>query len=201
MPNTYQQKKKELGTCYDRDDERRHDEIERHGLFYARLGREPVFDDDFAACGCASDAVLDMHPNSVAGVRGGWQFGRKRRSRHSRVEGKRLSGYGSRIGIRKAMGPWRIKEDEGSCFFPHQIIDLVPHFFVLTSTQLYFSRTHPPLHDTFALDSGSEARYVRRQGRGLGIWPLLAARRSRPCGGMPGLGCGEGKSLKEGAGV
>ena len=28
--------------------------------------------------------------------------------------------------------------------------------------------THP-LHDTVALDSGSEARYVRRQGRGLGI--------------------------------
>ena len=30
------------------------------------------------------------------------------------------------------------------------------------------SPTHP-LHYTVALDSGSEARYVRRQGRGLGI--------------------------------
>lgn len=59
----------------------------------------------------------------------------KWRSGQSRVEGKRLSGYGSRIrvrrakGVRKARGPWRVKEDGGSDLFPHQIgADLHPHF-------------------------------------------------------------------------
>lgn len=41
-------------------------------------------------------------------------------------------------------------------FFIDEIFALHPH------------TTHP-LHDTVALDSGTEARYVRRQGRGLGI--------------------------------
>lgn len=36
------------------------------------------------------------------------------------------------------------------------------------------------LYHTAASDSESEAKYVRRQGRGLGIQPL-AARSSRPC--------------------
>ena len=61
----------------------------------ARLGRELVFDNESAARGCASDAILDVHPISEAGVRGGRQFWGKRRSGQSRVEGKRLSGYGS----------------------------------------------------------------------------------------------------------
>ena len=135
----------------------------------ARLGRDLVFDDESAARGCASDAISDVHPTSDAGVRGGRQFWGKRRSGHSRVEGKRLSGYGSRIGVRKAKGPWRIKKDGGSGFFPHQIIDLLPHFLYRHLHSCILALPTHPLHDTVASDSGSEARYVRRQGRGLGI--------------------------------
>ena len=143
----------------------------------ARLGRELVFDDEFGARGCASDAISDVHPTSEAGVRGGRQFWGKPRSGQSRVEGKKLNGYGGQIGVRrtkgvrKAKGPWRIKEDGGSGFFPHQIIDLLPHFlykYQHLHSCILAAPTHP-LHDTVALDSGSEARYVRCQGRGLGI--------------------------------
>ena len=165
----------------------------RFTLINARLGRGLIFDDESAARGCASDAISDVHPTSEAGVRGGRQFWGKRRSGQSRVEGKRLSGYGSRIGVRrrkgvrKAKGPWRIKEDGGSSFFPHQIIDLLPHFLYRHLHSCILAAPTHPLYNTVALDSGSEAMYVRRQGRGLGIWPL-AARCSWPCGSMPGLG-------------
>ncbi len=57
------------------------------------------------------------------------------------------------------------KEDGGASLFPHQIVDFAP-----APAQPVPRRTFPhPLHYTVALDSGSEARYVLRQGRGLGI--------------------------------
>ena len=79
------------------------------------------------------------------------------------------------------------------------LIPLLPSLTPLLSCLLsVLSRTFPtnPLHHIVALDSRSEARYVRRQGRGLGTQPIylptfagqLAACCSRPYGGMPGLG-------------
>ena len=63
------------------------------------------------------------------------------------------------------------KEDGGVSLFLHQIIDFAPAHFASTpaTTQPILAAPTHPLHHTVALDSGSEARYVRRQGRGLGI--------------------------------
>ena len=60
------------------------------------------------------------------------------------------------------------KEDGGPILFLHQIIDFAPVNFALAPAYTLAAPTHP-LHHTVALDSGSEARYIRRQGRGLGI--------------------------------
>ena len=62
------------------------------------------------------------------------------------------------------------KEEGGSSLFPHQIVDFHLHLHLhLQSLYLAALSHHHPLHYTVALDSGSDARYVRRQGRGLGI--------------------------------
>ena len=72
-------------------------------------------------------------------------------------------------------------------FLPHQIIDLLPHFLYQHRHSYILAAPTHPLHDTIALNIGTEASYIRRQGLGLGIWPSAACY-SRPCGGMPGLG-------------
>ena len=56
--------------------------------------------------GCASDAISEAEDGPGQPVISG-----KRRSEKSRVGGKRPSGYGSRVGVRRAEGPRRIKED------------------------------------------------------------------------------------------
>ena len=43
----------------------------------------------------------------------------------------------------------------------------LPEYFA--STAYILAAPTDPLHHTVVLDSGSEARYVRRQGRGLGV--------------------------------
>ena len=80
------------------------------------------------------------------------------------------------------------KEGRVNSFFLHQITD--SHRTYICTACTLATPTHP-LHYTVASDSGSEARYVRRQGHGLGIEPLyrgLVARCSQLCGGTPGLG-------------
>ncbi len=58
------------------------------------------------------------------------------------------------------------KEDGGASLFPHQVVDFTPAPVqpVLSCTFL-----HPPTPLHFHIDSGSEARNVRRQSRGPGI--------------------------------
>ena len=58
--------------------------------------------------------------------------------------------------------------------FPYQIFDFTPthcasFLYICTYTSCILAAPTHPLHHTFALDSGSEARYVRRQSCGLGI--------------------------------
>ena len=69
-------------------------------------------------------------------------------------------------GSQKSQGAGGNKEDGGRSLFLNQIIDFAPAHFAPAPAQPVFNCT---LHRTVALDSGSEARYVRRQGRGLGI--------------------------------
>ena len=73
---------------------------------------------------------------------------------------------GGEKGIRRAGGPWRIKKTEVPVFSLIRLLILHLHLHSLYSAALF--PTHP-LHYPVALDCGSEARYVRRQGRGLGI--------------------------------
>ena len=94
-----------------------------------------------------------------------------------------------------------IKEDGGASLFPHQVVDFaLAHsasshfstfiFCIHTCTYIACILAAPThrLYHTVALDSESEARYVRCQscGRGPGIY-LPAACCPGTCGGMPGL--------------
>ena len=74
-----------------------------------------------------------------------------------------------RIGFRRAKGGVKTGRIKGTkC----QFLSSPDHRFrTRTCTACILAALFPtrPLHYTVALDSGSEARYVRRQGRGLGI--------------------------------
>ncbi len=61
-----------------------------------------------------------------------------------------------------------MKDKEGGVPVSFAIRSLTSHRTCTCTTCTLAAHTHP-LHYTVALDSGSEARYVRRQGRGLGI--------------------------------
>ena len=81
----------------------------------------------------------------------------------SRIGGQEVdSGQESKMGERNKGEPQRIKR-KGLPVFLHRT-------YICTACTLV-APTHP-LHYTVTLDSGIEARYVRRKGRGLGIWPL-----------------------------
>ena len=83
-------------------------------------------------------------------------------SKRSRPEGEK--------GARRAGGPWMIKRREVPVSSLIRLLILHLHLH-LHLHNLYLAALFPthPLHYTVALDSESEARYVRRQGRGLGI--------------------------------
>ena len=66
-------------------------------------------------------------------------------------------------------GARRVMEDkEEGVSVSFAIRSLILHR-TCTCTACTLAAPAHPLHYTVALDSGSEARYVRRQGRGLGI--------------------------------
>ena len=161
-------------------------------LLDARLGRGLVFDDKIALSnGITSDVCSEVEETaSDFGEAGSWA---KRGGGKEPSRSRGLSRHGGRkgtstkeiwIGFRtvrgwreqrgwRAAGPWRRKEDGGASLFLHQIIDFGPahftHFCTCTYTNCIFATTTHPFHYTVAIDSGSEPRYVRRQGRGLAI--------------------------------
>ncbi len=110
-------------------------------------------------------------------------------------------GQGSSKGIKGPKGSGEDKEDRGLSLFPFIRLVILhlhtshPHLHLVMYIAFILAvSTHSP-HYTVALDSGSEARYERRQGRGLGIKPLylvtfrglaayVAARCSRLCHGI-----------------
>ena len=96
-----------------------------------------------------------MHPMQFRGSGG-----------RSKQDGrKRPRGCGSRIGVKGAKG---VQEAQGVA--GEKAMEVSVFSFIISSILHYFSCTHPhPLHHTIALDTWSEARYVCRQGRGLGI--------------------------------
>ena len=134
---------------------------------------------------------------SKAGVQASRQFWRADREEKDQAErggeGSSRKGESDRVqdskGITRAKGleSKRIKEDGDASIFVHQIVNFAPAHFPPThfaashySTYIFriYIRTYiacilaaltHPIHLTVTLDSGSEARYVRRQGRGLGI--------------------------------
>ncbi len=135
--------------------------------------------------GCAAEAILDVHLASEAWVQCSGQFRGSRQGGGKGPSKIRESDRGQESkGIRNVKGVERrkIKEDRGASLFPHQIVDFaLAHFAPLYFPTCIFrlhTRTYTacilvapthPLHHTVALDSRSEAMYVRRQGRGLGI--------------------------------
>ena len=123
-----------------------------------------------AAAGCASDPISEAEkgPRHPA-------ISEKRRSEQSRVGEKGRADARARFeleesrpggdkGVRRAGGPIKRMEVPVSSLIRLLTLHLHLH-------SLYLAAHFPahPLYYTVALDSGSEARYVRRQGRGLGI--------------------------------
>ena len=129
--------------------------------------------------GCASDAISEAEGRDSQQFRGSGD-----------LSGTGPSGYGNRIRVqsrergrrrergqesRRAMDD---KEDGGASLSSHQIVDAHLHLHLhlhlrLHLHSLYLAALFPPTHSiTVALESRSEAKYVRGQRRSLGIQPL-----------------------------
>ena len=126
------------------------------------------------ASGCTSDAILKVEkvPRQPA-------ISGKRRSEPSKVGEKdwadprakyepKKNMPGGEKGVKRARGSGRIKKTEMPVFSLIRLLILHLH---LHLHSLYLAALFPthPLHYTIALDSRSEARFVRRHSRGLGI--------------------------------
>ena len=106
-----------------------------------------------------------MQSRGSGGLSGGNLGEAKAWAEQRRQEGS--SGCESRIGVMRAKGSGELGKIKGmklSVFLFIRLLISHPHFKQLVQ---YFSRTfpHPPLLYFVALDSGSDSRYVRRQGR------------------------------------
>lgn len=109
--------------------------------------------------------------------------GQSRRSGQAKQERKTEQmwesdrGQERRKGGQESKGVEEDKKDGGGSLFLHQITDFAPTCTFRTNTCTYIAYILPapthPLHYTVALDSGSKARCVRRQGCGLEIQLLF----------------------------
>ncbi len=114
--------------------------------------------------GCASGAISEAEKvaDSLGEVKVSAEQGRRKGPNGC---GSRI-GSGEQKGSKEQRGATEDKEERVTSLSLHQIIDSHRTYICTACTSA--ALTHP-LHYAVALDSGSEARYVCRQGRGLGI--------------------------------